>query len=241
MKKDRLFASKRRVIKDFDFGKNTAAVFDDMLDRSVPYYGEILRMIGELVSDFAVEGTNVYDLGCSTGNTFLVLDPLLPKGIRFVGVDASAEMLKKTREKLALYSVKRPFDLVTADLNKSMHLSNASVVIMNLTLQFVRPMHRQKLIQSIAKGLNEHGCLILVEKVLNQDPLLNRLFIQHYYAYKKRNGYNRLEIAQKREALENVLIPYRVDENFEMLLSNGFRCCEVFFRWYNFCGIVALK
>ena len=239
--KDKLFAKPSRLVKDFNFGKETAAVFDDMLDRSVPFYGEIVRMIAELSADFAKEGTAVYDLGCSTCNTFIVMDPLLPAGVRFVGVDSSADMLQRGKEKLHQYGVRRKTSLRCADLNKSIEVSNASVVVMNLTLQFVRPLVRQKLIRDIARGMTPGGCLILVEKVVCRDPTLNRLFIKDYYAYKERNGYSRLEIAQKREALENVLIPYRVEEDVELLLNNGFRVCESFFRWYNFCGLIAIK
>jgi len=93
----------------------------------------------------------------------------------------------------------------------------------------------------MAAGLNNDGCLLLVEKMLSQNSTINRLIIKHYYEFKRRNGYSDMEIAQKREALENVLIPYHFDENRELLLRNGFKRCDVFFRWYNFCGILAIK
>jgi tRNA (cmo5U34)-methyltransferase len=112
---------------------------------------------------------------------------------------------------------------------------------MVLTLQFLRPLHREKLIADIFAGLRENGGLILVEKVLGEDSHFNRLFIKHYYDYKRRNGYSETEIAQKREALENVLIPYKLLENRQLLLKSGFRYVDVFFKWYNFCGIVAIK
>ncbi len=115
------------------------------------------------------------------------------------------------------------------------------MVVMVLTLQFIRPLHRDRLISSILQGLNENGCLVLVEKVLGEDSLFNRLFIKYYYDLKKRHGYSELEIAQKREALENVLIPYKLLENRELLMRVGFRHVDVFFKWYNFCGIVAVK
>ncbi len=112
---------------------------------------------------------------------------------------------------------------------------------MVLTLQFVRPLYRERLIRSIYDGLTENGCLILVEKVLGENSTFNRLFIKHYYEMKRRNGYSELEIAQKREALENVLIPYRLEENKELLRRAGFRHVDVFFKWYNFCAIIAMK
>ncbi len=238
---DKVFKKKIKRLEDFDFGKKTAEVFDDMLDRSVPFYAEMQRMIKETAAEFAAEGTNVYDLGCSTGTTFLVLDKSLPKGVTLVGVDSSKEMLEKARSKLSAARVGHPYKLLCQDLNKGIRVSNASVVIMNLTLQFIRPLYRQRAISAIAEGLNDGGCLILIEKVLSPNSTINRLFIKFYYDFKKRNGYSEMEIAQKREALENVLIPYHFDENRELLLKNGFKGCDMFFRWYNFCGIIALK
>ena len=198
-------------------------------------------MIGEMAADFGVEGTNIYDLGCSTCGTFIALDPVVAKGVRFVGIDYSRDMLARGKQRLAEHHVTRDVELVQADLNQGVDISNASMAILNLTLQFVRPLHRHKLIRSIADGLNEDGCLVLVEKVLSRDSTLNRFFIKYYHTFKERNGYSQMEISQKREALENVLIPYRVEENKELLLNNGFSCCEIFFKWYNFCGLIALK
>lgn len=239
--KDRLFARRQRVIRDFNFGKHTAAVFDDMLLRSVPFYVEMQRMMMEMAADFAVEGTNLYDLGCSTGTTFLTLDPVVAKGVRFIGVDSSKDMLEKAQRKLKQAGLKHPCKFVHADLNKHVDIQNASVVVLNLTLQFIRPLHRHRLIRSIADGLNPNGCLLLIEKVLSRHSTLNRFFIKYYYEFKERNGYSKTEIAQKREALENVLIPYRLEENTELLLANGFSQCEAFFKWYNFCGLIAIK
>ncbi len=241
MPRDKIFRKKKVLIENFNFGKKTAKVFDDMLDRSIPFYTEIQRMMAEIAADFAVPGTNLYDLGCSTGNTFLSINRHVPKDVVFVGVDSSKEMLDIARQKLKQRGVAQKCELVCMDLNKAVPIVNASVVILNLTLQFVRPLYRKRVIESIAAGLNEGGCLILVEKVLSPNSTINRLFIKYYYEFKKRQGYSRMEIAQKREALENVLVPYHFDENRELLLSSGFKGCDIFFRWYNFCGIVALK
>jgi tRNA (cmo5U34)-methyltransferase len=95
--------------------------------------------------------------------------------------------------------------------------------------------------QTVINGLNHQGCVILVEKVLSPETLINRLFIRYYHDFKRRNGYSEIEIGQKREALENVLIPYRLEENSHLLRDVGFRRVEVFFKWYNFCGLLALK
>ncbi len=241
MSKDEVFKENMANIADFAFGEKVASVFDNMLDRSVPFYQETQRMIVEMAGDFAVDGTNIYDLGCATGTTLLNLGQNISSNVKFVGVDNSQDMLDKCKQKLAEHNFSREHTLVCADLNQGIDIENASVVIMVLTLQFVRPLKRDNLIRSILKGLNEKGCLILVEKVLGEDSVFNRLFIKYYYDFKKRNGYSELEIAQKREALENVLIPYKLLENRELLLKEGFRYCDVFFKWYNFCGMVAVK
>jgi tRNA (cmo5U34)-methyltransferase len=240
---DRLFAEARVRNEDFTFGSATAAVFDDMLDRSVPFYSEIQRMIGELSADFAVDGTNIYDLGCSTANTFLAVGAFLQpeRNVRFVGLDYSDEMLKKAEQKLATTRFPWPYALTHQDLNDTLHLENASVALMVLTLQFVRPLNREALISSVHRGLNHNGCFLLVEKVLGEHSTFNRLFINHYYELKRRKGYSDLEIAQKREALENVLIPYRLEENKRLLRQIGFQHVDVFFKWYNFCGVIAIK
>ena len=122
-----------------------------------------------------------------------------------------------------------------------MKIENASVVVLCLTLQFVRPIYREQLVQNIYDGLNPGGVLIFVEKILAEESTFNRDFIKYYYNYKRRNNYSELEISQKREALENVLIPYKLSEDVALLRDRGFAHCEVFFKWYNFTGLVAVK
>jgi tRNA (cmo5U34)-methyltransferase len=241
--RDELFANPRDNVDDFDFGESTARVFDDMLGRSVPFYAETQRMVAELAADFAREGTAIYDLGCSTCTTFLEIDKLLPKDldVRFVGLDSSPEMLERARQKLNEAGFDRRVSLEHADLDREIHVADASVALLVLTLQFVRPLQRENLVRAVHAGLCEDGCLLLVEKVLGENSTFNRLFIKHYYEFKRRNGYSDLEISQKREALENVLVPYRLEENKTLLRKVGFRHVDVFFKWYNFCGLVAMK
>ena len=241
MMRDDIFNQPGSSDTDFTFDEKVSTVFDDMVTRSVPFYAELQRMTGEIAADFAADGSNLYDLGCATCTTFLYLDPLIGPGVRFIGVDNSDEMLKKAKEKLAEHSFARAYDLVKADLNNGLIVQDASVVVMILTLQFVRPLYRQRVIREIANGLRENGCLILIEKLTTRDSLFNRLFIKYYYDMKRRHGYSEMEISKKREALENVLIPYKLLENRELLLRTGFRSVDVFFKWYNFCGIIAVK
>ena len=239
--RDKVFDTPSSRVEDFKFGKKVVSVFDDMVSRSVPFYGEMQRMIAEMAADFATEGSVVYDLGCSTGTTMIGMNAMIDPSIKFVGIDESVEMLEKCDFKLKEAGFKRPYELRHGNLNTGVQLDNSSVVVLCLTLQFVRPLYREKLIVDIYNQLPENGALILVEKVLGEDSLFNRLFINYYYNYKRRNNYSELEISQKREALENVLIPYKLMENREMLMEKQFRHVEVFFKWYNFCGLIAVK
>lgn len=240
MKKDKLFANKNNL-HDFDFGKETAEVFDDMLERSVPLYRELQRMISEIAAEFAQERTSIYDLGCSTGITLSNVHDRLSKNIRLIGIDYSLEMLNKCKERFMANGTLKDYKLIYGDLNQPINIDNASVVILNLTLQFIRPIYRDRLIKCIYDGLIDNGCLILVEKVLGNDSAFNQMFTKLYYDMKKRQGYSDMEIARKREALENVLIPYRLDENRQLLIRNGFSHMDIFYKWYNFCGIAAVK
>src|SRR6185436_12166835 len=235
--KDDVFRDAARPVGDFRFDERTASVFPDMLERSVPFYHEIQRMLVELAGDFAADGTVVCDVGCSTGTTLRALDAL-SQDVTLIGFDNSEAMLERA-DTFLREQLHHPYELRHADLNQSLRIENASVVLMSLTLQFVRPLQRERVLREICTGINHNGCLLLVEKVVAEESLLNRLYIQHYYELKQRNGYTELEIARKREALENVLIPYRADENDTMLRSVGFRAVDVFFKWYNFVGLVA--
>lgn len=241
MGKDEVFKGEIEKASDFKFGANVAKVFDDMVNRSVPYYGEIQRMMAEIVADHAKQGSDVYDLGCSTGTTLIGMNTMVDQDIRFIGVDDSQEMLDKCKSKLMELGFSRAYELRCADLNQSLKVTNASVVVLCLTLQFVRPIYREQLLRNIYEGLNSGGVLILVEKILAEDSLFNRDFIEYYYDYKRRNQYSEMEISQKREALENVLVPYKLSENITMLRDQGFNHCEIFFKWYNFAGLIALK
>src|SRR5690606_12327499 len=149
-----------KAAEDFRFGITVVQVFDDMVTRSVPFYLEIQRMMTEITADFAVPGTRVYDLGCSTGTTLINLDKVLHPDVEFTGIDNSTEMLEKCRGNFEANGVTRKYELLSKDLYSGVEIENASVVVMCLTLQFIRPLYREKLIEEIHRQLNENGCLI---------------------------------------------------------------------------------
>lgn len=241
MQKDEVFKDSITKPSDFKFTSKVAGVFDDMVNRSVPFYEEIQRMISELAAGHYQDNSSIYDLGCSTGTTMIYMNEMLPMHISFIGVDDSKDMLHKCRQKLEAAGVTRDVILETADLNHQVTVKNASVVVLCLTLQFVRPVNRERLLKQIFDGILPGGVLIVIEKIMAEDSAFNRDFIKYYYDMKRRNHYSDMEIAQKREALENVLIPYKLSENITLLRNAGFSHCEVFFNWYNFSGFIAKK
>ena len=127
------------------------------------------------------------------------------------------------------------------DIEQKININDASVVFMNYTLQFLRPLNRQKVLDQIFLGMKNNSALIIIEKVLGNDSLFNRMYIDLYFRYKASVGYSDIEIKNKRESLENVLIPYRIDENIELLKRSGFKSIDIFFKWFNWSGIIAVK
>jgi len=238
MSRDTIFAAPQEKAKDFAFDGNTAEVFDDMLHRSVPMYGQIQSMVVALAAAFVRDNGVVFDLGCSTGTTLIALASALKgRNARLIGIDSSQPMLDRAAEK----AQGLPIEWLPLHIDEQINLAPCDVAILTLTLQFIRPLQRQTLLRRICESITPGGCLILVEKVLTDDPAFARLFIDLYHDYKAAHGYSQLEIAQKREALENVLVPYRAAENIEMLRRSGFTEVETFFRWFNFAGFVAKK
>ena len=243
MKKDEVFLRSQKPA-DFEFNKEVAEVFDDMLERSVPFYREQQTMIRSMVRRMWIPGTRIYDLGCSTANTLIGLARELPASARMVGYDNSPAMLKRAARNIHAKSLQKRIALRHADLSErtsGFPLHNASVVTMCWTLQFVRPLRRDNVIRWIYESLVDEGVLIVTEKVLMSSGHMNRFFIDLYYDFKKQQGYSQTEISRKREALENVLIPYRIEENLDQFRRNGFEIVETFFQWFNFVGFLCVK
>lgn len=227
---------------DFEFDAQVANVFDDMVRRSVPFYEELQRMTVEIAGRFARPGTAIVDVGCATGQTLARLaESIRDPSVTLVGIDNAEAMVERARANLLESGLHERCQLEVADINDGLSVGPASVVILNWTLQFVRPLHRDAVIRSIHDQLTPGGCLIVMEKVLPDEPELSRLYIDLHHEFKRRQGYSDLEIAEKRESLENVLVPYRVEENFQLLRRNGFGVVDSFFRWYNWAGFLALK
>ena len=233
---DKVF--EKPIKKQFEFDEDVASVFDDMLNRSVPYYKEMLELTTSFVLKYTQEGSVVYDLGCSTASTLLNIGLKSNYNLDLIGIDTSLAMLKKAKQKTKMYGV--DIDFIHDDIF-NVNFKKTNVFISNYTLQFIRPLYREKLIKKIYDALDDGGVFIFSEKVITDDKTLNKLFIDEYYNFKKLQGYSEFEISQKREALENVLVPYSYEENKTMILNAGFSYCDSIFRWVNFTTFIAIK
>ncbi len=228
----------KEITKQFEFDEEVASVFDDMLNRSVPFYKEMQRLTIDFALKFLNENDKVYDLGCSTASTLIELSKHSPYKLELIGIDSSKAMLSRAGKKCKAFGV--DIKLIHNDLH-NISYDNAKLIISNYTLQFIRPLQREKLVKKIYNSLNQKGIFIFCEKVISSDKILNKQCIDEYYNFKKNQGYSEFEISQKREALENVLIPYTEEENKKMILDAGFKHCETIFRWVNFAAFIAIK
>lgn len=229
------------VEEDFVFNDRVVEVFDDMVDRSIPFYKDVIKSSAQLLDQLLTEGDTIYDLGCATGSSLLLLSRYLQdRDLSFVGIDNSKPMLDKAKLKTELFSSQKRVCFHLEDITSFDH-SDAGAIILNYTLQFIRPPLREEFIKRLYHNLRPGGLLVISEKTINHDRRLNREFISIYHQFKKSRGYSELEIAKKREALENVLIPFSLDENRALLEKCGFTPIESFFQWFNFSSIVAIK
>ncbi|MGN8382407.1 carboxy-S-adenosyl-L-methionine synthase CmoA [Helicobacter pylori] len=245
--KDTLF--NQSLNKRFCFDEKIAHVFDDMLERSIPYYHEMLNLGAYFIAQNLKENIYpkslpkplpkplIYDLGCSTGNFFIALNQQIQQDIELIGIDSSMPMLKKAQEKLKDFNNVRfeCMDFLEVEFRE------ASAFSLLFVLQFVRPMQREVLLKKIYNSLALNGVLLVGEKIMSEDRILDKQMIELYYLYKQNQGYSHNEIAFKREALENVLVPYSLKENIALLESVGFKHVEAVFKWVNFTLLVARK
>ena len=233
---DKVFT--KPIKKQFEFDEEVAAVFDDMLERSVPYYKESQEITRFFILKYLPQNGIVYDLGCSTATLLLSVHRELEVEARLIGLDNSEAMLERAKRKCEAYGAN--IEVLNADI-LNYDYEKADVFISNYTLQFIRPLVREELIKKIASSLKDEGVFIFSEKVISHHSKLNKELIECYYDFKKEQGYSEYEIMQKREALENVLVPYSEEENITMALNSGFSHCEVIFRWANFATFIAIK
>jgi tRNA (cmo5U34)-methyltransferase len=241
-KQDAIYASPLHEIIDFDFDEKVAEVFPDMIQRSIPGYSTMISTIGILAAKYAQANSHCYDLGCSLGAVSLSMCQRIEKSdCDIIAVDNSEAMIERGEALLASDPVSRvPVKMVCANI-QDVAIENASVVVLNFTLQFIPPEERLTLITRIYEGLKPGGVLILSEKMAFDDPVKQDFHIEAHHDFKRANGYSDLEISQKRTALERVMIPETLSCHQRRLQDAGFSFSEVWFQCFNFVSMVAIK
>jgi tRNA (cmo5U34)-methyltransferase len=228
-------------VKDFTFDNSVVDVFPDMIQRSVPGYSTIVSTIGKLTEQFHQENSTLYDLGCSLGAATLSMRKGVSKpNCNIIGVDNSEAMVNKCRSHLRAYKSDVPVEIVLGDINEQ-PIVNASIVVMNFTLQFIEPEQRLAVLEKIYQGLKPGGLLILSEKLKWQDSVVNDVINDLHLDFKRANGYSELEISQKRSAIENVMKIDSEQTHLERLNQAGFKHTSIWFQSFNFASFLAIK
>lgn len=238
---DLIFSSKKAQIKDFAFDAQVVEVFPDMISRSVPGYNTIINTIGNLSKQYAQPDTNIYDLGCSLGAATLAMKKSISeKNCTIIGIDNSLAMVERCKMHVNAFKGESKVEIHEGNILEA-ELSNASMVVLNFTLQFIEPEARQSLIEKIYQCLQPGGILVLSEKLKASDDVCNELLIDLHHNFKRENGYSELEIAQKRTAIENVMRPDSLDTHLSRLKNSGFNHVNQWFQCFNFMSLVAIK
>lgn len=241
MSKDTLFSTPIANLGDFRFDENVAEVFPDMIQRSVPGYANIITAIGMLAERFVTSDSQVYDLGCSRGAAILSMRRHIHQSnVNIIGVDNSLPMVERCRQHVQAYHSDIPMEILCEDI-RHIQIENASMVVLNFTLQFLPPEDRIALLEKIYQGLNPNGLLVLSEKFRFEQEKTNDLLIDLHHEFKRANGYSELEVSQKRTALENVMRTDSIDTHKVRLKKIGFSQVELWFQCFNFGSMIAIK
>lgn len=241
LNRDNLFAQPLGKVPKFVFDRSVVDIFPDMIQRSVPGYQTIINHTGELADRFVQNNSHCYDLGCSLGaSTLAIREQIEARNATIFAVDNSQAMLDKLKTILQSQPAKTETKLVKNDIC-DIEITNASLVVLNFTLQFVPLDRRSELISSIYKGLNPNGCLIISEKLHFEPQSLNQLLTELHHQFKRDQGYSDLEISQKRDAIDKVLMPETLTMHIQRLRDCGFKSASPWFQCYNFGSLIAIK
>ncbi|GLX77248.1 carboxy-S-adenosyl-L-methionine synthase [Thalassotalea insulae] len=238
---DLIFSNKQSKIKDFAFDAQVVEVFPDMISRSVPGYATIIETIGRLSQQYVTNNSNVYDLGCSLGAATLAMrKAITAKHCKIIGIDNSAAMVERCKMHINAFKGETPVEIIEDNILNT-EITNASMAVLNFTLQFVEPEQRQSMLNNIAQGLLPGGILVLSEKIRAEDRTCDELLVDLHHDFKRANGYSELEIAQKRTALENVMRTDDLATHTKRLKQAGFRHVTPWFQCFNFFSLIAIK
>ena len=212
-----------------------------MITRSVPGYNTIIETIGNLSQRFVQKNTTIYDLGCSLGAATLAMRKSInQEECKIVAVDNSSAMVERCKMHIKAFKGETPVEVIEANI-QDVDIENASMVVLNFTLQFIDKAERQSLINKIASGINPGGILVISEKISHGDAIIDEHLIDLHHDFKRANGYSELEVAQKRTALENVMKTDSVEQHTQRLKNAGFSHVSPWFQCFNFLSFIAIK
>lgn len=238
---DSIYAKKITHVDDFRFDDSVAAVFTDMVNRSIPSYADLVKYIGLLAERYVQEDSLVYDLGCSLGAVSLAVDQSgKDKKFKLIAVDYSEAMLEQMREVTKSYFWHHPIKMEQADI-RGYELEANSLTVMNFVLQFLPPEERASMVEKVYSALLPGGAFILSEKIKLDDGGNDELIFALHHDFKRSQGYSDLEISQKRNALEEVMKIDAISTQIERLKSSGFSQVMQWFQAYNFVSFLAIK
>lgn len=240
MAHDRIYSAPLHKIGEFEFDDSVADVFPDMIRRSVPGYSSMLSMIAQCAERFVTPDSNVFDLGCSLGAGTLLINENVTCNCKIHAVDSSESMISRLDSLLERQPNGHSVETRLADI-RDVSVTNASFVVLNLTLQFLCVEDRTPMLQSVAEGMRPGGALLLSEKICFEDSAQQQLMTDLHHDFKRAHGYSDLEIAQKRTAIENRLVPETMNEHIDRLKSVGFSTVAPWFQCFNFASILAVK
>ncbi|MCH6549466.1 MAG: carboxy-S-adenosyl-L-methionine synthase CmoA [Proteobacteria bacterium] len=241
MTEDRIFAAEDAGSGPFEFNDAVAEVFPDMLQRSIPGYAASILTIGSLARRYVRPETHCFDLGCSLGAaTIAMRHNISGPGCRIQAIDSSPAMIRRCRKIIAADDASVPVDVIAGDVREA-DIENASMVVMNYTLQFLPLADRDDMITKVCEGMNSGGIFVLSEKIVDDDREIEELLVDLHREQKRRNAYSDSEISRKREAIENVLMPESLAAHEARLKNAGFSHISVWLRYFNFISVVAIK
>ncbi|GEA10855.1 carboxy-S-adenosyl-L-methionine synthase CmoA [Alteromonas sp. KUL49] len=240
-KSDNLYATPMGKVEDFSFDESVVDVFPDMIQRSVPGYTSIVHTIGEVAGKVVTPQSRIYDIGCSLGAATLSA-ARATKNIpcEIIGIDSSQAMVERCQRMVQGFTLPNPVEILCQNAQDTT-FENASLVIMNFTLQFIPPEDRLALLSRIYDGLNPGGVLVLSEKIKHPSTTGNEWLIDLHHQFKRDNGYSELEVAQKRASLEKVMLTDTFATHEERLKTAGFSDVVMWFKCYNFTSMLAVK
>jgi|SRR5690554_3102595 len=239
--RDSIYAQPLNEVANFAFDDRVAEVFPDMISRSVPGYATMVQTIGVLAGRYAQPNTRVYDLGCSLGAASIAMKQhIQAEGVTIIGLDNSAAMVQRCQAHVNAWRGQTPVHIECADILEA-ELEPCSFVAMNFTMQFIEPGRREALVAKIFNALTPGGMLVLSEKVRHEDPRADDVLIDLHHEFKRQNGYSELEIAQKRAAIENVMLIDSEAEHYARLQAAGFTTVQNWYRCFNFTSYFAIK